>query len=236
MAENMSKMIDFFNLNKNGDSAIVRLLHSSVATIEGAKVHHTVIDGKRKCIKCLNTAECPLCNASNFYTSNRVYIHLWDYTDNKEKVWNRTDKIIDQLKEIETNWGDLSNCVLKIIREGDDFPKYNVSILPPTNYQPVDAALKDQKLAYRYYLTRSAEDMNTFLKTGIMPKKTPPANNNVVAKNEYFANPQTQQQQQITNTVPANNNSNPFSVSSNQSMGDTVDDTPFFDPFSITRV
>ena len=47
-----SRQIEFFNLNNDGDSAIVRLLHSKVETIESASIHRISVDGKYKNVKC----------------------------------------------------------------------------------------------------------------------------------------------------------------------------------------
>lgn len=228
MAYENSKMIEFFNLNKDGDGAIVRLLHTSTSTIEGAKVHHVTIDGKKKSMKCAG-AGCPLCERNDIYASDRVYIHLWDYTDNKEKIWNRTDKIISQFKDIEANWGDLSNCVLKITREGNDFPKYNVSIMPPTNYPAIDKSLNDMKLAYRYYLSRSIDDIKTFLAIGVLPKKAT-SENVAVAKSEYFEKTNVTQNSTVVST--------PTVVASTSALPTNdpfVDDDPFADPFNIIK-
>ena len=55
-----SRQIEFFNLNNDGDSAIVRLLHSKVETIESASIHRISVDGKYKNVKCTGEG-CPIC-------------------------------------------------------------------------------------------------------------------------------------------------------------------------------
>lgn len=205
----MNNDIKYFNLNKKDDSAIVRILHSSVKNIEYAQIHRVTIDGKNKNIKCIRE-NCPLCNNNGSEASTKIYIHLFDYADNCEKVWVRTDKIINQLKEIEENWGDLSACVLKITRETDDFPKYNVIPVNAAKYAQVNKELIDEKIAYRFYMTRSKDELNEYLKTGVMPphKKKENASSNSV--NNTNSNNTTKTIQSKINIDVNDSDSDPF--------------------------
>lgn len=205
----MNNDIKYFNLNKKDDSAIVRILHSSVKNIEYAQIHRVTIDGKNKNIKCIRE-NCPLCNSNGSEANTKIYIHLFDYTDNCEKVWVRTDKIINQLKEIEENWGNLSECVLKITRETDDFPKYNVIPVNAAKYTQVNKELIDEKIAYRFYMTRSKDELNEYLKTGVMPphKKKENAPSNSV--NNTNSNNTTKTIQSKTNIDVNDSDSDPF--------------------------
>ena len=175
--------IMYFNLNKDGDSAIVRLCHTSVKTIESATIHNITVNEKKRSIKCIGE-NCPIC-ASGKEPFKRIYIHLFDYADNKEKVWARTDKIIAQLESIENDWGDLSNCVLKITRSGDNFPKYEVNIMPPTNYAPIDKEIIDKSIAYRFYMSRKQEEIEEFLAKGSFPVRNKEQKQEYVPKSEY---------------------------------------------------
>lgn len=250
MAVENNYQIGFFSLNKDGDSAVVRILHSSVSTIESANIHLININNKKKSIKCISTDStlCPLC-AENVTALNRIYIHLFDYTDNKEKVWSRTDKILSQLKEIETNWGNLSNCILKITRVGNDFPKYTIDLLNPSSYQQVQNTLIDNKLAYRFYLTRNSDELNTFINTGVLPdhvKKQTQSNQVYMPKSEnnlqftaYQNNNEVNNQQNNQNNTATNPFANPFSnpfSNYQQQNNQEQNNQNFIDPFSIKRV
>ena len=176
--------IIYFNL-ADGQSANVRLLHSSVGTIECGRIHYTQIGDRKRNIRCPGNG-CPICEKGEQPT-NRVYIHLFDYTDNKEKVWSRTDKILPQLRDIEESWGNLNDCVVKITRIGEKFPKYEVTVLNPKNFALVDEdKVVDDSVAYRMYLTRSADELKEYYETGVLPphKKKEQA----VSKKEYFNN------------------------------------------------
>lgn len=166
--------IEFFNLLKNGDSAIVRILNTDVSKIEVKNVHPIFINGKKKKIACLGEDKCPLCKTGQNTPNARLYVHLFDYTDNKEKVWDRTpnENFLNSLREVVDSWGDLYNCVLKITRNGDDFPKYSVTVLNPNKYPIPDSVSKssiDETVAYRFSTYRSEDELNEFIRTGVLP-------------------------------------------------------------------
>lgn len=193
MANNRN--IDFFNLKQSGDSAIIRLLHTSPSTIEHVMIHSvTTSDGKKRSVRCCGE-HCPLCRTA---PSERIYVHLIDYTDGKEKVWNRTPTILKQLDELCQNWGDLSKLIIKITRNGNEFPKYDIMLMPPQNLGVIPPDMIDEKIAYRFYLYRSAEEIQQFLQTGVMPAHVKQSNNSTyVPKEQYF-------QQQQNNFQPPN--------------------------------
>lgn len=168
----------FFNLKANGDNAIVRLLHTNVSTIEKVTSHRAEVDGKKKRIRCIGD-ECPLCASGN-NAEERIYVHLFDYTDNREKVWERTDKILPQLEELFKSWNPLSSAVIKITRVGDAFPKYTIDVQNPVNFAATDAALNDQAVAKMFSLNRKKEEIEEFIKTGKFPERKP-----FIPKDEY---------------------------------------------------
>jgi hypothetical protein len=178
-----TSQIMHFNLNKKDDCAIIRLYHTSVKTIEHAIIHNIKVNDKKRSIKCIGE-NCPICKNGN-NSIERVYIHLFDYTDNKEKVWVRTDKILSQFETIEKDWGDLSKCVLKITRLTDDFPKYEVSIMPPTSYESINQELIDKSIAYRFYMSRKQDEIDTFLATGEFPIRNKEQKQEYIPKSEY---------------------------------------------------
>jgi hypothetical protein len=219
----------YFNLNNEGDNATVRLLHKSVSSIKSAMLHTLDIDGKRKAIKCLGEG-CPICSQKGEEPFKRVFIHLYDYTDNTEKVWSRTDKILPQFDEIEKNWGDLSDCVVNIKRLQKEFPKYDVTTVNPKQFADVNPELIDKDVSYRFYMTRSAEDINQYFATGIMPPK-----------NKQAYTPKEEVNTPPTNKVVANTNQNSINTTNSAVNTPPVcditmddDDDPFAVPFSIS--
>lgn len=161
-----------FNLERAGQSATVRVLHSSVSTIEAATTHwvQDPTTGKKRSFKCVSDG-CPMCDRG-IGALTKVYIHLWDYTDNQEKVWVRTDKIIPQLLTVQNSWGNLSDCVVTITRNTDQFPTYNVMPVNAASYPPVPGELVDKRVSFMYYMTRSKDELNTYFTTGVLPAHT----------------------------------------------------------------
>lgn len=159
----------FFNLKADGDTAVVRLLHSKTDTIERVVSHRVTVGDKQKKVRCVGDG-CPLCVANN-RADDRIYIHLWDYTDNKEKVWERTDKIIPQLETLYKSWAPLNSAVIRITRKGNEFPKYDIEVQNPMAYDNVDNTLVDKQLAKFYSMKRTADEIQTFLTTGAFPER-----------------------------------------------------------------
>ena len=171
MAENANTQRPwYFNLRADGDSAIVKLLHTDTSTIEVIKSHRVTIDGKSRRVRC--NEGCPIC-ASGSAAEERIYVHLFDYTDNKEKVWERTDKIIPQLVALQNSWNPLSSAVVKITRKGNEFPKYDIEVQNPMLFQDVASDLIDKPVAKLYSMNRTADEINTYLSTGSFPERKP---------------------------------------------------------------
>lgn len=204
----------YFNLKADGDNAIVRLLHSTTSTIEKVVSHRAEVDGKPRRIRCVGEG-CPLCDKGS--PDTRIYVHLFDYTDNKEKVWERTDKILPQFEKLQTSWNPLSSAVIRITRKGNEFPKYDIEVLNPTSYADVDKSLVDQQIAKFYSMNRKAEEIQEFLNTGKFPERKP-----FVSKEEYYKQ-KNSEKENIDNT----------SVQT-QTTTSTVDD-PFMDDVIVPR-
>lgn len=218
--------LEFFNLNKSGDSAIVRILNTAPDNIEVKDVHRVDVGGKKKVIACLGEKGCPLCN-KGIPTKARLYVHLWDYTDNKEKVWDRTPNpnFISSLREIFGSWGDLYNVALRITRDGDEFPKYNVLVMNPREYPAnFDKDAIDSKVAYRFSTYRSKDELEQFLKTGVLPDHVK-KESNWIPKEEY----KKMKEAEKSNKNNSANNSNSSSVSNEKknSVNADADDDLF---------
>ena len=168
----------FFNLKEDKSSAIVRLLHTSPETIESINTHRVKLGDKFVRVKCLGEADCPLCEEGE--PDKRIYIHLFDYTDNIEKVWDRTDKILPQLEKLFTAWHPLNSAVVKITRIGNEFPKYFVEPQNPLGYADVDSNLIDKPVAKRFSFSRNADELKIFMETGNFPERK-----EYIPKNEY---------------------------------------------------
>lgn len=214
----------FFNLNTDGAEAVVRFLHSSPSTIEECDTHTVTINGKKRRLRC-NGDSCRMCADGND-VNHRIFIHLWNYTDDREMVWDRTDKIISQLNELYESWNPLNSAVVKIKRIGNEFPKYEITPVNPAQYSAVSEDLIDKKLMFRYTIKRSDEDIDVFLKTGTFPEKKPYIPKDQYYKQKEAANKTTSVVEEHTQDSTSQN----VTPVENQDQDNVFVDT--FDPFA----
>lgn len=224
--------MDYFSLN-DSESAVIRILSSSVDKIERGSIHTIQVNGKNKKVRCLED-NCPLCAANNA-KSDRLFVHLWDYTDNSEKVWNRTPnyKFIQSLIDIEADWGPINESVIRISRDGVDFPKYNVTPIRASNYHDVDSKYIDVNYGWMCSTYRSADELKEYLKTGVLPDHVKKQQNKEwLPKEEWLA-------QQNANKNNADNNKKVDHNSGAQHTNNTSEDYDYVadtllddDPFS----
>ena len=236
-----SNNIEFFNL-VDGQSAVIRILATSVSKIERVAVHTIDTNNQgRKKVKCLGKDKCPLCK--EFGEGNiRLVVHLWDYTDNKEKIWNRTanEKFINLLKDVEENWGNLSECVVKITREGNDFPNYTMTVQNPNKY-PFPSEITnedvDASVGYRICTYRSADELEKYLDTGVLPdhvKKN--FSQGWLPKDQWLKQQNEKNQAKKTDEAMASYEaSHAKNVQSSVNTDTTDDDDVFIDPFAKPR-
>ena len=211
----------FFNLKADGDSAIVRLYHSSPKTIETVISHRIEVDGKKKRIRCIGE-NCPLCANGNI-AEEKIYIHLYDYTDNMEKVWERTNKILPQIEELFTAWNPLNTAVVNITRIGNDFPKYKIEPQNPMIYNQIDEKSIDKEVAKMFSMKRTEDEIKQFIQTGKFPERKP-----FIPKDEYMK--MTAEQK---DAFKAQSDDKTFDVTPKTTVNESFDD-PFMDAVSIT--
>lgn len=178
--------INFFKLPKKDDAMVVRLLAKNVDGIERYPMHELVVEGNRKrMIRCPGEG-CPIC-AQGYATTERVYLHMLSCENGEEYAWERPAKVLDALKTIENDWGDLDNVCLRIVRTTDEFPQYSITPLPPTKYPALTEEQKariGQKVSFRYGNYRSKNELAEYLKTGVLP---PHQKSQFLSKEEWLA-------------------------------------------------
>lgn len=152
---NKENSVGFFNLKDDKEEAIVRFVLESVDDME---IHslHTIKDGnKYRKFNCLRTpkeptSKCPFCahdeqihkTDKSFAPSQKIFIKLVRYEPNgggtytpHAEVWERSAYVYaPKLKNYMDTYGDLSNIVCKIVRNGKAGDmKTSYEILPNIN-------------------------------------------------------------------------------------------------------
>lgn len=207
--QNNGFAVNFFNLKKNNEEAIVRIMHDSVNDFEILTTHDVREDGNyRGKVNCLrdpreDMSKCPLC-ASGVPVSQRMFIHLIHYVVDQNgniipqaKVWERSISYANQIKSYIDNYGPMSDVICKIVRHGepgDQRTRYE--IVPNLNKQVYrdDIYVKDPTLFENYSVlgsivqNRSFEELSEYARTGKMPQKMKaeaPATNYIPTGNNY---------------------------------------------------
>lgn len=184
--------IQYFALKDDGDSAIVRFNLGTLADIKIISRHRVLSsENKVRIVGCLRTSPldpldvCPLCAAGE-KVAFRAYIPLLTYEQNENNetvpvpvMWEQAPKIRDTLKEFFNDYGDLRNQLFKIVRhgkKGDTATSYTILPANPAVYKE-DVFKKDfsgfEHLDYeRFVATKTAEDMEVFLREGDFPFKS----------------------------------------------------------------
>lgn len=134
----------YFGLPKEGDSAIIRIMHDSVEDLEVLATHEVRIDGKYRKVSCLRGEKdsldmCPLCT-DDFPRKKILYLHLIEYvTDSSSgqviptpRIWERPLGFIGELKEYMEAYAPLSDQVFKVKRTGTG-PSTRYTFIPLNN-------------------------------------------------------------------------------------------------------
>ena len=137
-------------MRDDGDEAIVRILHDTPATFDIVAVHQYPVDGRVRNINCIRDPrdpvdKCPLCEAGE-PLRYRFFIHLLEYSKDDQgnivatpKVWERSLKFADTIKDYCSEYAPLSNFIFKIKRvgkKGSTDTKYNIIPANPSVYIP----------------------------------------------------------------------------------------------------
>ena len=204
--------VGFFNLQNDGDEAVVRFMVDSIEDLEILTVHDIRVDGKFRQISCVRDPReaidrCPLCDRGE-KVKQVVFIKMLQYNETPNGVevnpvvWQRSASTYAfRMKGYLDNYGPLSQILCKVIRHGargdmqttyDIIPNLNPTQFPQEKY-PINAeAFKDYKALGRVVLDRSYDEINEFINTGKFPDNSP---NNVDI---------TPQPQYNTTTAPPN--------------------------------
>ena len=182
-----SNYIGYFNLKTDGEEAIVRFMYDSSAEFNIFTYHHLQVNDKRRKIDCLRNPHdpvdlCPLCASGN-KAQRRFFIKLLQYIRQEDgsikavpKIWERSDVYATTLNNLFTEYGNISDCVFKVKRNGasgDVNTSYDIMFANPVVYKS-EMYVKDTEAFkdfdfFKYIINqKSAEDMMSLVK----PKAT----------------------------------------------------------------
>lgn len=174
----------YFGLPKEGDSAIIRIIHDSVEDLEVLATHEVRIDGKYRKISCLRGEKdpldmCPLCS-SNYPRRKIVYLHIIEYVVDSTtgqvvptpRVWEKPLGFINELKEYMDAYAPLSDQVFKVKRTGVGpqtrytFIPLNNTVAPESIYPKCAEFFDDYEALGVNVQERDAENILTLMNEG----------------------------------------------------------------------
>jgi len=186
------KKFDFFNLNQDGDEAIVRFPYKNVDELDTVSVHMLYKKQGDKYpslkINCLREPfeplnKCPLCESGEKPTT-KFFCKFIEYKKDdtgkmtaRAKVWERSMSIATKLSSFIEEYGDLSNMVFKIKRYGKSGDKdTHYEIIPARQDIYTDAvcvkdfsAFEGLDLVKLLVRNKTESEMNYYLENGEFP-------------------------------------------------------------------
>lgn len=221
--ENRSK-VGYFKLVNDGDEAIVRFIYSNASQFDLETVHKVKIGDQFRRVACLRGPlepidNCPLCKA-NVKTERKFYVKLVEYIPVKDnagnivgiqavpKVWERPasgkNDFVKVVKAYLDEYGDLTQMVFKIKRFGvagslqttyEVIPA-NQQMYPENIYVKDFSGFNDLDLAHHSFMSKNANELNEFLRTGKFPQTSGVENTQPmqVSQGGYVANQVAQNQ------------------------------------------
>lgn len=182
--------VGFFNLQNDGEEAVVRFMIDSVNDFEILTVHDVRVDGRFRQISCVRDPrepldKCPLC-ARGERVKQVVFIKMIQYVNTpngievKPVVWQRNaSSYAPRLKGYIDNYGPLSNILCKIVRHGakgdmrttyDIIPNLSPMQFPQEQYPIITDAFDGYKALGRIVLDKPANEIAEFVNTGKFPE------------------------------------------------------------------
>lgn len=198
---NNTNSVKIFSLKNDGDEAIVRILHDSVADFDILTTHPITVGGKYRSISCLRNPHdpmdmCPLCK-NGTKVQSKIFIHMIQYVTNQQGqieavpvVWERSLAYATKLKNDIDEYGPLSNCIFKIRRNGKagdmqttyDMRLGNPNMYNEANYPKVVDAFKDYSVCGTLVLDKTFEEISSYLTSGEFPNTQKDAPNTQAAQ------------------------------------------------------
>ena len=146
-----SSGVGYLKLANDGDEAVVRFCYTNPDQFDILTVHDTKVDGKFRRVNCLRESfksspdTCPFCAAGE-KPKNRFYVKLIEYTRDENdpqkvnaqpKIWDTSTSYVNVLNNLCTEFGDISDFVFKIKRngmKGDTNTSYSILPTNPAVY------------------------------------------------------------------------------------------------------
>ena len=167
--EEQGKSFEYFSLQNDKDTAVVRFLYDSLEELDWYVVHEVQINGKKRWLKCTEDETCPQCRAGQ-KPKLKVFLQLEDDRDpGVLKIWERGQNFIPKIVGLLERYGSLIDRKVEVERNGkagDKKTKYNLYPLDAEeDFDIDDLTVERIELCGEngFILEKSIEDMELIL-------------------------------------------------------------------------
>lgn len=124
-----SPYVGYFTL-KDGEEAIVRIMHDSLEDLKVYACHWANIEGRYGWVNCPRNPRdpismCPYCSQEDNRISYRVFIKVVEYKRDESgvfkpqaKIWDRPASFSNKIQNLLNEYGPLSDIIFKVKRSG----------------------------------------------------------------------------------------------------------------------
>jgi hypothetical protein len=157
---------EFFALENDKDSAVVRFIHGAELAPEHdwMIVHQIELNGKKRWVECSQENDCPLCLSGN-KPQLRLFLQVFDTRDGKLKIWERGQTFVPKILGLMNKYGSLIERPFEIQRfgkKGDTKTTYEIYPLDKDGKTATDFPPPSQVLG-GFALKKSHDEMRAIL-------------------------------------------------------------------------
>lgn len=167
---------NYFAIRDDKETATVRFLYENEEQLDLYAVHEVDLAGRKRYVGCLNTSDCPFCQAGN-KPKARLFLQLIDSRDEKIKVWERGAKFFSVISGLINRYGTLIDREFDVERQGAKGDQQTQYLLYPLEQDGMTMA-KLKKAGFErqvlegpdeLILTKTEEEMKYFIENSVFP-------------------------------------------------------------------
>lgn len=127
---------------KAGESTEIRIIQP-LEDLISVYEHTEKINGRWMNIRCLGKENCPLCKAGK-YASFRTYVPVFDFKDERVKIFKASKTVGVTLVGLAEEYGDLTKRNFKVLRQGEGLQTvYQFFPRDPSDFDTTDLEIPD---------------------------------------------------------------------------------------------
>lgn len=166
----------FFRLSNDHETAQVRFLYRGVEDVKPQSVHQVEVNGKKRWVDCLRNYGdpvdvCPFCKAGR-YINIKYFIPLYNLKTDTTQIWERGKDFGGKLSSVCSRYPDTFSHIFTVERIGkpnSTGTTYEIYEEEKTEGITIND-FEVQNPVGTVVMLKTAEEMETFLRTGSFPE------------------------------------------------------------------